>query len=49
MKEKYCFKVNGVVCSTEENKPLLRYLRDDLHLHSVKDGFTECRCRSSLR
>ena len=35
MKEKYCFKVNGVVCSTEENKPLLRYLRDDLHLHSV--------------
>ena len=44
MKEKYCFKVNGVVCSTEENKPLLRYLRDDLHLHSVKDGCSEGAC-----
>ena len=44
MKEKYCFKVNGVVRSTEENKPLLRYLSDDLHLHSVKDGCSEGAC-----
>ena len=44
MKEKYCFKVNGVVRSTEENKPLLRYLRDDLPLHSVKDGCSEGAC-----
>lgn len=44
MKETYSFIVNGVVCTTEEDKPLLRYLRDDLHLHSVKDGCSEGAC-----
>ena len=29
---------------TTENKPLLRYLRDDLHLYSVKDGCSEGAC-----
>ena len=38
MGENFCFTVNGVERCTSEDKPLLRYLRDDLHLHSVKDG-----------
>ena len=38
MGENYSFTVNGVMRSTSEDKPLLRYLREDLHLHSVKDG-----------
>ena len=41
MKETYTFTVNGVERTTTEDKPLLRYLRDDLHLHSVKDGCSE--------
>ena len=40
----YTFTVNGSVCQTTENKPLLRYLRDDLHLYSVKDGCSEGAC-----
>ena len=44
MTEKYQFTVNGVPRETEENKPLLRYLRDDLHLYSVKDGCSEGAC-----
>ena len=40
----YSFTVNGIVRTTEENKPLLRYLRDDLHLTSVKDGCSEGAC-----
>lgn len=44
MKGKYCFTVNGIMRSTDEEKPLLRYLRDDLHLHSVKDGCSEGAC-----
>ena len=32
MSESYSFTVNGVLRTTEEDKPLLRYLRDDLHL-----------------
>ena len=32
MSECYSFVVNGVPCSTEEEKPLLRYLRDELRL-----------------
>ena len=35
MSECYSFVVNGVPCSTEEEKPLLRYLRDELRLTSV--------------
>ena len=41
MGENYSFTVNGVMRSTSEDKPLLRYLREDLHLHSVKDGCSE--------
>ena len=44
MKETYTFTVNGVERTTTEDKPLLRYLRDDLHLHSVKDGCSEGAC-----
>ena len=44
MQEKYQFTVNGRQCSTDENKPFLRFLRDDLHLYSVKDGCSEGAC-----
>jgi aerobic-type carbon monoxide dehydrogenase small subunit (CoxS/CutS family) len=44
MQSKYNFTVNGVLRGTDEDKPLLRYLRDDLHLHSVKDGCSEGAC-----
>ena len=44
MKESFCFTVNGVDRVTDVDKPLLRYLRDDLHLHSVKDGCSEGAC-----
>ena len=40
----YTFTVNGILRETEEEKPLLRYLRDDLHLTSVKDGCSEGAC-----
>ena len=41
MGEVFEFTVNGQVQRTEEDKPLLRYLRDDLKLYSVKDGCSE--------
>ena len=44
MSETYTFTVNGVVRETAEDKPLLRYLRDDLQLTSVKDGCSEGAC-----
>ena len=44
MSESYTFIVNGITRTTEEDKPLLRYLRDDLHLFSVKDGCSEGAC-----
>ena len=40
----YKFKVNGVMRETSADKPLLRYLRDDLRLTSVKDGCSEGVC-----
>lgn len=40
----YSFIVNGIERTTSEEKMLLRYLRDDLHLHSVKDGCSEGAC-----
>ena len=40
----YSFTVNGVLRTTEEDKHMLRYLRDDLHLYSVKDGCSEGAC-----
>ena len=44
MTGKYQFIVNGEACATDEKKPLLRYLRDDLQLYSVKDGCSEGAC-----
>ncbi len=44
MGDMYRFTVNGVLRETEEDKPLLRYLRDDLRLTSVKDGCSEGAC-----
>ncbi|WP_148362948.1 selenium-dependent xanthine dehydrogenase [Olsenella massiliensis] len=40
----YSFLVNGVRRTTDENKSLLRFLRDDLRLTSVKDGCSEGAC-----
>ena len=40
----YTFSVNGVERTAEEDKPLLRFLRDDLRLYSVKDGCSEGAC-----
>ena len=40
----YTFTVNGITRITEEDKPLLRYLRDDLKLYSVKDGCSQGAC-----
>ena len=44
MAETYSFTVNGVLRETEEEKSLLRYLREDLGLTSVKDGCSEGAC-----
>lgn len=44
MENSYTFTVNGVSRTTSDDKPLLRYLRDDLRLHSVKDGCSEGAC-----
>ena len=44
MSEIFRFVVNGIERTTEKDKPLLRYLRDDLHLYSVKDGCSEGAC-----
>ncbi|MBQ0071258.1 MAG: 2Fe-2S iron-sulfur cluster binding domain-containing protein, partial [Spirochaetales bacterium] len=38
------FVVNSKTITTEENKSLLRFLRDDLHLTSAKDGCSEGAC-----
>lgn len=40
----YTVKVNGKVYETYEDKSLLRFLRDDLHMHSVKDGCSQGAC-----
>lgn len=44
MSDIYTFTVNGRTVSTQEDKPLLRFLRDDLKLYSVKDGCSEGAC-----
>lgn len=44
MAESYTFTVNGVEHTVDVNKPLLRYLRDDLRIHSAKDGCSEGAC-----
>ena len=38
------FTVNGRAVTVENNQKLLRYLRDTLHLTSVKDGCSEGAC-----
>ena len=38
------FFVNGTEVTAEKNQRLLRYLRDTLHLTSVKDGCSEGAC-----
>ena len=42
--DEFRFTVNGVERVVTEDKPLLRYLRDDLHIHSAKDGCSEGAC-----
>lgn len=44
MSEIYRFEVNGVICETTEEKPLLRYIRDDLKIKSVKNGCDRGSC-----
>ena len=48
MATEYCFTVNGMRRTTTEKKSLLRYLRDDLHLFSVKDGCSEGACGTDV-
>ena len=38
------FTVNGKAVTVEKNQKLIRYLRDELHLTSVKDGCSEGAC-----
>ena len=38
------FTVNGQTVTVEKNQKLIRYLRDQLHLTSVKDGCSEGAC-----
>ncbi|MBP3508191.1 selenium-dependent xanthine dehydrogenase [Oscillibacter sp.] len=38
------FTVNGNAVTVEKNQKLIRYLRDELHLTSVKDGCSEGAC-----
>ena len=40
----YTLQINGRVYETEQDKKLIRYLRDDLRLTSVKDGCSEGAC-----
>ena len=44
MAAEYTLHINGRDYVTSENKSILRYLRDDLHLTSVKDGCSEGAC-----
>ena len=40
----YEITVNGTKRYIEENKSILRFLRDDLHITSAKDGCSEGAC-----
>lgn len=40
----YTLNVNGQMVTTEKKQPLLRFLRDELHLTSVKDGCSQGAC-----
>lgn len=48
MSERYEFTVNGKAVATTEQKSMLRFLRDDLGLHSVKDGCSEGACGACM-
>lgn len=47
-KEPYTIKVNSKTYQTYENKSLLRFLRDDLKLKSVKDGCSQGACGTCM-
>ena len=38
------FRVNGQEVSPSKNQKLLRFLRDELHITSAKDGCSEGAC-----
>lgn len=40
----YTLRINGKIYQTEQDKKLLRFLRDDLHLTATKDGCSEGVC-----
>ena len=40
----YTLNVNGQIVTTEKKQSLLRFLRDELHLTSVKDGCSQGAC-----
>lgn len=40
----YNVKINGKIYTSEHDKKLLRFLRDDLHLTAAKDGCSEGAC-----
>lgn len=40
----YALQVNGKTYEVAEDKKLMRFLRDDLHLTSVKDGCSQGAC-----
>ena len=42
--EPFLVKINGNTYETYEDKSLLRFLRDDLHITSVKDGCSQGAC-----
>ncbi|MCI7092248.1 MAG: selenium-dependent xanthine dehydrogenase [Lachnospiraceae bacterium] len=48
MAEQYTFTVNGKCVSTSKQTSMLRFLRDELHLHSVKDGCSEGACGACM-
>lgn len=48
MAEQYTFTVNGKRISTSKQTSMLRFLRDELHLHSVKDGCSEGACGACM-
>ncbi len=44
MSDQVTFWVNGNEITTDQDKSLIRFLRDDLHLNSVKDGCSQGAC-----
>lgn len=48
MKQLYHVSVNGKTYTSYEDKKLLRFLRDDLHLTATKDGCSEGACGTCM-